>query len=103
MRFCVPLLVLLSAGCSPAIYSFAALPNESCPDSPVVLSWHASNAGEISSKPAGFSYATPSPEGSTTTPTPKVTTRYHLEVHNLWGSAARDADVTVPTGSVVPI
>jgi hypothetical protein len=103
MRYGAPLLALLCTGCAPAIYTFTALPNESCPSAPIALSWNASKEGQISSQPAGFTYATPSAQGSAPTTTPRVTTRYHLEVKNLWGSAARDADVTVPTGSVIPI
>ncbi len=100
MRYAATL--LLCVGCSPSIYTFKALPNESCPGTPITLSWDASKEGQISS-PAGFSYATPSAQGSTPTTTPQVTTRYHFEVKNIWGSAARDADVTVPAGSVIPI
>jgi hypothetical protein len=104
MRYGSALLLLACVGCSPAIYTFTTWPNESCPGAPVTLSWNASKEGaEVSSQPAGFSFVTPSPTGSTQIPTPSATTRYHLEVKNLWGSAGRDADVTVPAGSAVPI
>jgi hypothetical protein len=104
MRYGVLLLGLAAVGCAPAIYTFTATPNESCPGAPVTLAWNASKeGGQISSQPAGFSYPTTVSKGSTPTTTPQVTTRYHFEVKNLWGSAARDADVTVPVGSLVPI
>jgi hypothetical protein len=98
-----PASLLVCAGCSPAIYTFTALPNQSCPGTPLTLSWNASKEGKISTQPGGFSYATPTARGSTALATPKGTTRFHFEVNNLWGSAARDADVTVPTGSVLAI
>jgi hypothetical protein len=102
MKYGALFLMLACAGCAPTICDFTALPNESCPGQPVTLSWKASKEGQISSA-AGFSFATPNVEGSTQIQTPTATTRYHLEVKNLWGSAARDADVTVPAGTAIPI
>ena len=102
MRYGAPLLALTCAGCAPAIYTFTALPNVSCPGAPVTLTWSASKAGQVSSSPTGFSYST-TPSGTTETSTPRVTTRYHLAVQNLWGSAGRDADVSVPAGTLIPI
>jgi len=97
----VPLL-LLCAGCGPAIYTFHVAPNRICGGDHVKLDWTASKAGTISAQPP---QATPGevPATGAATVTPTSSVRYHLEVSNFWGSAARDNDVELLAGRSLPI
>ena len=97
------LLVLLCASCAaPAIFSFHVAPNRICAGDQVTLDWSASKAGKISAMPE---QPTPGevPAKGTASVVPTASARYHLEVKNLWGSAARDNDVEVLAGRTQPI
>jgi hypothetical protein len=85
-------ILLLCASCAPAVYSFHATPKRVCPGESVKLEWQASKPGTISAQPA---QASPGqvPATGTASVVPTSSVRYHLEVSNFWGTAARDDEV----------
>ncbi|HYQ27110.1 MAG TPA: hypothetical protein VER04_07820 [Polyangiaceae bacterium] len=95
-------LLLLCASCAPSIYTFHAAPRRICRGDSVTLDWNASKAGTISALPA---QPTPGevPAQGTASVVPTSSARFHLEVSNLWGSAARDNDVEVLAGRSLPV
>src|SRR6478609_3503135 len=96
------LLALLCASCAPAIYTFHVAPNRICAGDHVTLDWSASTSGTISATPV---QPTPGdvPATGTVSVVPTSSARYHLEVKNIWGSAARDNDIELLAGRSLPI
>jgi hypothetical protein len=86
--------------CSPSIYTFKAEPNRVCSGDAVTLSWNASKGGLISGPQAPGAVDA---QGSAQVSPRGGTVRYHFEVRNLFGSAARDVDVEVADGKLGPI
>ena len=99
---CSMMLLLTCAGCAPAIYSFTAQPNKVCNGGSVALSWSASTDGKLTARPPkGIPSVVPA-QGSASV-APSTVVRLHLEVSNLWGSAARDNDIEVLSGRSIEI
>jgi len=96
-------LLLLCACCKPAIYSFEAKPNMSCPGARFMLSWNASKTGTVSAKPNAFEFEVPERKGEKSLTTPDVTTRYRFHIANIWGEDNREVDVRVPESKPVPV
>ena len=96
-------LLLLCASCKPAIYSFEAKPNMSCPGTPFTLSWNASKTGTVTAKPYALDFEVPERTGEKRVTTPDGTTRYHFHVENIWGEDNREVDVRVPVSKPVPV
>jgi len=90
--------VLCAACCGPSVQSFVARPNVICAGSAVQLSWQASTNGVLSAKapPSALGNV---PASGTREVSPHSTTTYRLDVHNFWGSDAREVDVDVKAGS----
>ena len=84
----------LCLACGPKINHLRAEPNVVCPGSPVFLSWDASAGGTLSATPPDSSLSDVSSAGCTRV-NPRSTTRYTLEVRNLFGSDKRQVDVDV--------
>jgi len=100
IRYLWPL--LLCASCAPAIYSFHVAPNRICAGDNVKLDWEASKAGAISAQPAQAGLGQV-PATGTASVKPSSSVRFHLEVSNLWGKAARDNDVELLAGRSLAI
>jgi len=92
----------MCSSCAPAIYSFHVAPNRICAGDQVTLDWSASKAGTISATPEQPTPGKVPAKGSASV-VPTASARYHLEVKNLWGSAARDNDVELLAGRTLAI
>ncbi|HET7544727.1 MAG TPA: hypothetical protein VFK05_32885 [Polyangiaceae bacterium] len=100
IRSLLPLLLCVS--CAPAIYSFRANPHRVCAGESVTLEWQASTEGTLSAEPP---QTVPGrvPATGTASVVPTSSVRFHLEVSNLWGSAAREDEVEVLSGRSLAI
>ena len=96
------LLLLTCTGCPPAIYSFTAQPNKVCNGGSVALSWNASSDGRLTALPPKGTASVVPAQGSASVAMSTVV-RLHLEVSNLWGSAARDNDIEMLSGRSIEI
>jgi len=80
--------------CSPAVRALRAEPNVTCPGDPASLTWDASMAGGLTDTPS----TAPTlwvPNSGSMKVYPQVKTTYRLEVHNWFGSDAREVDIDV--------
>jgi hypothetical protein len=85
--------IALSA-CGPKITTFNAEPNVICGGSRVHLSWDATSPGSITASSPTEGIGDIDKHGELWV-NPKATTRFHLEVSNIFGRDARDVDVSV--------
>ncbi len=81
-------------GCAPQVHSFMAEPNVICIGSSSKLTWAASTDGTLSSTPVVEPPRQVTANGGLSVAA-ATTTRFHLEVSNLFGSDGRDVDVSV--------